>query len=123
MLAEKSRAGRNALAAQEFCRAHGRLAGALHFEELQGSACAGDCQLVIEDEARRPAGLDFPAAQNFDALEPLAEIGFEGGAGARRQRAHEVMHLRSALRPGNMRLGLVDLRGVSDAILRLWRKS
>src|SRR5579862_3124874 len=119
----QKRTGAKPGAAQKFRRAHRRFAGALDFEKTQGLIAASDRQPVIENEAWLSVAAGDLTVQNLDALDAFAEICSENGAGTRRERAHEIVQIKSALGPIQIRFALAELMRVSDALFGLRLKA
>ena len=96
-------------------RRSSRPAGALKRAAVERILAAGDDQRSVEHLAGLAGSID---ALGIEQLDPLA-IRFEPGAGGGGEGAHLPLDLLGGLAPVDPRLGLVDLRGIGDAVFGL----
>src|SRR5689334_20802938 len=83
---------------------------------MQRILAAGDHQRPTHHFAGRSRAIDAFGVEQFDAL----AVHLEPGAGYRIEGADLPLDLLGRTRPVDPRFGLVDLLGVSRAVVRLW---
>src|SRR5579859_7467238 len=99
-------------AAQEFCRLHRRLAGALQLNDADRTLATRDGELIVEHTARLARSFCQLATQDLHACGLAAIDDLAPGSGKRRKPVDMTQHVTPRLAPIDPRLGFLDLGGI-----------